>query len=126
MVFFMASWVITVVGWAIHVFVDGVPSKRSKHRVLELLLLWLLVVTGVFGLIGGLAHISGISGQLAEQIGYAPSMFQWEVGWGYRPIRNPDWLRISKIAWHLDDGRRRRPCYPIRRRRNRAHHGIRC
>jgi hypothetical protein len=82
MVFFTASWVITVVGWTIHVFVDGVPSKRSKHRVLELLLLWLLVVTGVFSLLGGLGHISGISGQLAEQIGYAQSMFQWEVGWG--------------------------------------------
>ena len=82
MVFFAASWVITAVGWVIHVFVDRHPDKRTGHRVLELFLLWMLVVTGVFAIIGGLGHISGLSQELAVQIGYAPSMFQWEVGWG--------------------------------------------
>ncbi len=82
MVFFVGSWIITIIGWLIHVFVDGVPAKRTRHRVVELLLLWLLVVTGVFGLLGGIGHISGLSDELAVQIGYVQSMFQWEVGWG--------------------------------------------
>lgn len=82
MVFFLASWVITVVGWIVHVFVDKVPDRRTGPRVLELLLLWLLVVTGVFSLIGGIGHVSGMSDELAVEIGYQQSMFQWEVGWG--------------------------------------------
>lgn len=82
MVFFLASWVVTVIGWIIHVCLDRHPDKRTTHRVVELLTVWLLVVTGIFGIFGGLGHISGMSGQLAEQIGYAQSMFQWEVGWG--------------------------------------------
>ncbi len=82
MIFFTVSWVITLVGWIIHVLVDGVPNRRTKHRVLELLLLWMLVVTGVFGVISGFLHASSLSSELAELIGYAPSMFQWEVGWG--------------------------------------------
>ncbi len=82
MAFFLTSWVITVLGWIVHVFLDRVPDRRTKHRVIELLLLWMLVVTGVFGLSSGIMHISGMSGMLAEGIGYAPSMFQWEVGWG--------------------------------------------
>ena len=82
MVFFASSWVITLIGWVIHVFADRHPNKRTGHRVLELFFLWLLVVTGAFALIGGLGHISGMANELAVQIGYAPSMFQWEVGWG--------------------------------------------
>lgn len=81
-VFFLASWVILIIGFVIHVFLDRKPGHRTKPRVIELFLIWLLVTTGVFGLIGGLGHISGQSEALAEQIGYAPSMFQWEVGWG--------------------------------------------
>lgn len=82
MAFFLASWVISIIGWIVHVFLDHKPNRRTSHRVVELLLLWVLVVTGVFGLIGGLGHISGQASELAAQIGYAPSMFQWEVGWG--------------------------------------------
>lgn len=82
MAFFLASWVILIIGWIIHVLVDRHANKRTAHRVIELLLLWILVTTGVFGLLGGIAHLSGLSGSLATQIGYAPSMFQWEVGWG--------------------------------------------
>lgn len=82
MVYFLSSWIILAIGWIVHVFVDRVPNRRTKHRVLELLLLWLLVSTGVYGLIGATGHVSGISGELAEQIGYTQSMFQWEVGWG--------------------------------------------
>lgn len=82
MAFFMSSWVITVVGWIIHVFADKHPNRRTGHRVLELLFLWFLVVTGAFGILGGIGHVSGMSNELAVQIGYTQSMFQWEVGWG--------------------------------------------
>ena len=82
MAFFLSSWVITLIGWAIHVFADKHADRRTRTRVIELLLVWLLVVIGVFGVVGGLGHIGPTSGQLAEGIGYAQSMFQWEVGWG--------------------------------------------
>ena len=58
MVFFAASWVITLIGWVIHVFADHSPMKRTGHRVLELFFLWFLVVTGVFSIIGGIGHTS--------------------------------------------------------------------
>ncbi len=82
MVYFMAPWVIVIIGWIVHVYVDRVPAKRTKHRVVQLLLLWLLVTTGAFGLVGAFGHVSGLSDELAVQIGYQQSMFQWEVGWG--------------------------------------------
>lgn len=82
MVYFMLPWLIILIGWGIHVFVDKVPTKRTKHRVVELLLLWLLVTTGAFGLIGATAHVTGLSDETAIGIGYEQSMFQWEVGWG--------------------------------------------
>jgi hypothetical protein len=31
MVFFMGSWVVTIVGWAIHVMVDKVPARRTDR-----------------------------------------------------------------------------------------------
>lgn len=82
MPFFVAPFVVIIVGWLIHVFADKHADKRTQHRVVELLLVWLLVVTGVFGVIGALGHIGPTSGELAVQIGYTQSMFQWEVGWG--------------------------------------------
>ncbi len=82
MVYFLSSWVISIMGFLIHLFADRHVDRRTKHRVIELAMLWLLVVTGVFGLLGAYGHVSGMSEELAEQIGYAPSMFQWEVGWG--------------------------------------------
>ncbi|WP_144125045.1 DUF6790 family protein [Catellatospora sichuanensis] len=83
MPFFAAIWFTVVVGWLIHVAVDKHPARRSKHRVVELALLWIMVVgAGVWGVLGGLSHIGPTSDQTAEQIGYTQSMFQWEVGWG--------------------------------------------
>lgn len=79
---FLSSWLIILIGWLIHVFADRQPNKRTGHRVLELFFLWFLVVTGVSTIFAGIAHLSGQSGELAAQIGYTPSMFQWEVGWG--------------------------------------------
>lgn len=78
----MAPWLVMFAGWIIHVFADRKPNRRTGHRVVELLLLWLLVFQGAWAAFGGLGHISGTSAALAENIGYAPSMFQWEVGFG--------------------------------------------
>ncbi len=82
MAFFVAPFVIWIIGWLIHAMVDHKPNKKTKARVLELGLLWLLVPVGALGLIGALSHVTSLSGKVAESIGYAPSMFQWEVGWG--------------------------------------------
>lgn len=79
--FFILPYVITLIGWAIHVLLDRKPNKRTRHRAVELALLWVLVFFGVWAIFGAYAHLSGMSGQTAEQIGYAQSMFQWEVGW---------------------------------------------
>jgi hypothetical protein len=43
--------------------------------------LWLLVGMGAFSLLSGFGHIGPTSDQTAASIGYAPSMFQWEIGW---------------------------------------------
>ena len=82
MAFFLTPWIVTIVGWLVHVSLDKSSIKKTKPRVIELLLLWLLVVTGVMGVIGALGHLGPNSDQVAAEIGFAPSMFQWEVGWG--------------------------------------------
>ena len=82
MTFFLFPYVICLVGWLVHVVLDRKPDRRTGHRVVELALLWILVFFGAWSIYGGIAHLTGLSGQLATEIGYAPSMFQWEVGWG--------------------------------------------
>lgn len=81
MVFFSIPWVIIVVGAVVHVLVDKSPARRTSQRIVELALLWLLVVGGIWALVGALGHLGPNSAEIAEGIGYAPSMFQWEVGW---------------------------------------------
>jgi hypothetical protein len=81
MVFFITPWVITFVGFAIHALLDRSPNRRTAHRIIELLLLWLLVFGGVWALLAALGHLGPNSAEIAAGIGYAPSMFQWEVGW---------------------------------------------
>jgi hypothetical protein len=80
-IFFSVPFVVVIVGWLIHVLVDGVPRRRTGYRVAELLLLWMMVFFGFWAAVGGVLHMSGLSGSLAEEIGYTQSMFQWEVGW---------------------------------------------
>jgi hypothetical protein len=82
MVFFVIPWIIMVVGIAINVLVDRHPNKRTAPRFVEIALLWTMVWMSVWGLIGVLGHIGPNSQEIAAQIGYAPSMFQWEVGFG--------------------------------------------
>lgn len=80
--FFAFQWVAILVGFGVHLLVDRRRHGHLHGRAVELALLWVVVFGGAWAIYGGLGHISGMSDQLAEQIGYAPSMFQWEVGWG--------------------------------------------
>ncbi len=79
--FFLAQWIIALIGFVLHVFLDRSPQKRTGHRVIELALLWCMVFFGAWSIVSGLGHIGPTSNALAEQIGYTQSMFQWEVGW---------------------------------------------
>jgi hypothetical protein len=82
MAFFITPWVIFILGVAINFLVDRHPSRRTGARFVEIALLWNLVWFGAWGLIGVAGHLGPTSGQIAESIGYAQSMFQWEVGFG--------------------------------------------
>lgn len=79
--FFVFQSAVIVLGMIVHVLVDRKPNRRTSYRVTELVLIWLMAGTGAWAIIAGLGHIGPTSDQLAEQIGYAQSMFQWEVGW---------------------------------------------
>lgn len=82
MVFFAIPWIVFIIGTAVSVLLDRHPLRRTKDRIVEIALLWAVVWFAVWGLIGVLGHIGPNSEQIAESIGYAPSMFQWEVGFG--------------------------------------------
>ncbi len=107
--FFVLPYLLCAVGWIIHLLADRKPNRRTAQRAVELLLLWVLVFFGAWSIYGGIAHLSGLSGQLATEIGYAPSMFQWEVGWGditvgvlgvgcgWRALRD-NWMTAAVVA----------------------------
>ncbi|MGH8983113.1 MAG: DUF6790 family protein [Acidimicrobiia bacterium] len=82
MAFFVLQWVVIVVGAAVHMLLDRKPSRRTPRRLVELGLLWVLVAGGAWAIFGGFGHIGPDSTELAEEIGYRQSFFQWEVGWG--------------------------------------------
>jgi hypothetical protein len=73
-----------VVGWLVHILVERARGRLTGYRAAELALLWVVVLGGFWNLFGGLAHISPspYHEQIADQIGFAQSPFQWEVGWG--------------------------------------------
>jgi hypothetical protein len=107
MVFFLTPWVITFAGWAVHVTADRSPQRRTPRRIVELLLLWVMVFGGVWALVGALGHLGPNAGEIAEGIGYAPSMFQWEVGWADAAIgvlgigcawRRDGWLTAAVVV----------------------------
>jgi hypothetical protein len=100
--FFAAFWVILVLGFLIHWWADRRRHGPRPHRAVELLLVWVVVLGGLWtilaglGLAGGGAHRDAISG------GYTPSMY----------------------AGPADDRRRRGPRDIVRRRRDRSRHGL--
>jgi hypothetical protein len=81
MTFFVFQWIVVLGGLALHLGLDRSPLRRTSGRVLELAALWLIVGMGVFNLWAGFGHTGPTSGSVAAEIGYAPSMFQWEIGW---------------------------------------------
>lgn len=81
MAFFLGGLLLLAVGALIHTFADRKPERRTRFRVVEIWLLWFVAGGGVLTAFGGFSHIGPGAHQVAETIGYAPSMFQWEVGW---------------------------------------------
>lgn len=79
--YFFIQNAILVIGFAIHVFLDRHADKRTKPRVIELALLWAVVGVGAWCLFAGIGHVGPSSDSIAEEIGFAQSMFQWELGW---------------------------------------------
>lgn len=82
MTFFLIPWMVLIVGIVLNALLDRHPLRRTRPRLVEIALLWTVVWFAVWGLVGVAGHIGPNSQQIAESIGYAPSMFQWEVGFG--------------------------------------------
>jgi hypothetical protein len=106
---FLTEWATMLLGFAVHAAVDRSPYRRTRARLVELALLWLLVLGGFWAIFGGVFHLGPTADQIAAEIGYAPSMFQWEVGWadislgvlgmGCAWSRNRDgWMTAAVIA----------------------------
>jgi hypothetical protein len=79
--YFLFQWAVIIIGLGLHIGFDRSRFRRTKGRVAELAALWLVVGFGAWSLWGGIFHVGPTSTSIADQIGYAPSMFQWEVGW---------------------------------------------
>jgi hypothetical protein len=113
--YFFSVWLVLIIGWLLHVFLDHHADRRTTRRVVELALLWVLVGGGVGAILGGLSHIGPNSGRVADQIGYAHSRFQWEVGWAdialgvlgigcaWRRLRGT-WLTAAVVALAISYG----------------------
>ena len=82
MIFFVVPWLIFIIGVGISVLADRHALRRTAPRIVEIALLWTVVWFAAWGLIGVFGHLGPNSVDIAESIGYAPSMFQWEVGFG--------------------------------------------
>ena len=83
MVFFLSQFALMIVGAVVHILVDRSARRRTTGRVAELVLLWVLVPAGVFGILGGIGHVGPNAAEVAKEIGpdFVPGMFQWDLGW---------------------------------------------
>jgi hypothetical protein len=79
--FFAAFWVVLVLGFGVHWLADRHRPGRGPHRTAELILLWVVVLGGVWTIFAALGLTDGHSYQSASGTGYTPSMYEWEVGW---------------------------------------------
>lgn len=79
----MIQLALMILGAIVHIVVDRSASRRTTGRAAELVLLWILVPAGVFGIFAGVGHIGPDAPEIAKDIGpdFIPSMFQWELGW---------------------------------------------
>jgi uncharacterized membrane protein YphA (DoxX/SURF4 family) len=77
---FVVLVIVALIGAAVQLFVQKRP--RTRERVLDVLLVWLLGVgIGVIGIFAWSGHIFRAE-QIAESIGFPPgNPFQWEVAW---------------------------------------------
>jgi hypothetical protein len=78
---FITQWSTILLGFLIHAAAVRNPQRRTAARLVELALLWFVAGGGFWSVFGGLFHIGPTSAQIAQDIGYTQSMFQWEVGW---------------------------------------------
>lgn len=78
---FAAYWIVLVLGFLLHWLAERRAPGRGPRRTAELMLLWVVVLGGVWAILAGLSLVGGDSHLSAVSIGYAPSMYQWEVGW---------------------------------------------
>ena len=110
--FFIQAGVI-VIGMVVHMVLDRHGDRRTKPRLIELALLWVIVGVGAWAIVAGLGHIGPTSNSLAKQIGYRQSMFQWEIGWADIAIgvlgvgcvwRRDGWLDAAVIALAVSYG----------------------
>lgn len=83
MVFFLIQLALMIIGAVVHILVDRSVRRRTLGRAAELVLLWILVPGGAFGILAGIGHVGPNAPEIAEGIGpdFIPSMFQWELGW---------------------------------------------
>jgi len=111
--FFAIPWIVTIVGFGLHALLDRKANRRTPYRIVELALVWLLAFGGAWAIFGAIAHLGPNSTDVAKGIGYAPSMFQWEVGWGDIVIgvlglgviwKRDSWLTAAVVALTLGYG----------------------
>ncbi|WP_084957906.1 DUF6790 family protein [Thermoactinospora rubra] len=79
--FIVVPLLVLVVAPLVHVLVDRSPARRTRRRVVELWLLWVVAGGGAQSIFGGIGHIGPYAPEIAEGIGFAHTPFQWEVGW---------------------------------------------
>jgi hypothetical protein len=79
--FFAAFWVVLLLGFLIHWWADRRRHGARPHRTAELLLVWVVVLGGLWTILAGLGLIDGDAYRDAISGGYTPSMYEWEVGW---------------------------------------------
>lgn len=83
MLFLVLPYAVIAAGATAHVFLDHKDNRRTKGRVVELYLIWLVGVSGVSAVLTGYMHMGPNRAEIADLIGpgYVPSMFQWENAW---------------------------------------------
>ena len=79
--FFLIQLATLFVAPIIHTFLDRKPNRRTRYRIVELWLLWWLAGGGFWLMFGGLGHTGPQASEIADEIGFTHSPFQWEVGW---------------------------------------------